>query len=111
MTLTGKIFSFLTLGILLLASSATYSQGSLSGVITDEGTKETLIGATVVIVGTYKGSATDIDGKYTIADINIIPEITNVETEYQVGSVNAHIPVTIMVNMNAMSHAHISSTA
>ncbi len=69
MTLTGKIFSFLTLGILLLASSATYSQGSLSGIITDEGTKETLIGATVVIVGTYKGSATDIDGKYTIADI------------------------------------------
>lgn len=69
MTLTGKIFSVIALGILLLLSSASFSQGSLAGVITEEGSNETLIGATVVIVGTYKGSATDIDGKYIIKDI------------------------------------------
>ena len=69
MTLTGKIFTIIAIGFSLIASSYSFGQGKLSGVITDSETKETLIGATVMIVGTYKGSATDIDGKYTIPDI------------------------------------------
>ena len=69
MTLTGKITTGLVLCLSFMVSLTSMAQGTLSGVIKDANTKETLIGATVMIVGTYKGSATDIDGKYTIADI------------------------------------------
>ena len=69
MTLTGKILTILVLGVSLVFSSVSYGQGKLAGVIKDSETQETLIGATVMIVGTYKGSATDIDGKYLIEDI------------------------------------------
>ncbi|MGB0166392.1 MAG: carboxypeptidase-like regulatory domain-containing protein, partial [Luteibaculum sp.] len=41
-----------------------------SGVITDESTGETLPGALVQIVGTYKGASADFDGKYVIKEIN-----------------------------------------
>ncbi|MGB1003139.1 MAG: TonB-dependent receptor [Salibacteraceae bacterium] len=69
MTLTGKIAISLALLLSAVVSTVSFAQGTLSGVITDANTKETLIGATVMIVGTYKGTATDIDGKYAITDI------------------------------------------
>lgn len=42
---------------------------TLTGTIFDEETGETLPGATVVLVGTYKGGVTDFDGKYTIEGV------------------------------------------
>ncbi len=39
-------------------------QGVISGVVLDEGSSETLIGANVVIEGTTIGTSTDFDGKY-----------------------------------------------
>jgi len=39
---------------------------SISGTVSDELTKETLPGATVVIKGTTKGASTDINGKFTL---------------------------------------------
>ncbi len=55
--------------LLLLPLQLLYAQGSLSGVITDKGTKEGLIGATVLLIGTYKGASTDVNGRYTISNI------------------------------------------
>lgn len=57
--------------LLLFGSILAQAQntGKLVGVVTDADSKETLIGATVMLVGTYKGAATDINGKYNIADI------------------------------------------
>lgn len=45
----------------------------LRGVITDQDTKNPLIGATVVILGTYPllGASTNIDGRFTITDVPI----------------------------------------
>jgi outer membrane cobalamin receptor len=43
--------------------------GMLQGVIVDEETKETIIGATVRIAGTGMGTATDFDGRYIIRNI------------------------------------------
>lgn len=43
--------------------------GNISGVITEEGTNETLPGVNVRIVGTNFGSATNPDGRYTIRNI------------------------------------------
>ena len=57
----------LALGV-AVASAASAQTGKLSGRITDE-TGEPLIGATVLLVGTDYGAATDLDGNYTILRI------------------------------------------
>lgn len=43
--------------------------GTLKGTIKDESTGETLIGATVLIVGTYKASSSDFVGNYELEEI------------------------------------------
>ena len=68
--LTGSMLRSLFILILSIAFAFSSSaQGTLTGVITDKGTNEGLIGATVLLIGTYKGASTDINGKYTIAGI------------------------------------------
>lgn len=55
-----------------LLSLATFSfaqNGSISGIVTDATTGETVVGANVVIQGTAVGSATDIDGKFNIPNV------------------------------------------
>ncbi|MDQ0967425.1 outer membrane receptor protein involved in Fe transport [Flavobacterium sp. W4I14] len=52
----------LTISILAYAQT-----GKISGTVTDKKTGETLIGVTVKIKGTTKGTSTGADGKYTIA--------------------------------------------
>jgi outer membrane receptor protein involved in Fe transport len=67
--------------ILVVAQISLFAQsGILRGTVKDESTGETLIGATVFIVGTYKGSATDIDGKYLITGIK--PGDYNIKVSY-----------------------------
>jgi len=52
----------------LTISVLAYAQtGKISGTVTDKKTGETLIGVTVKIKGTTKGTSTGADGKYTIA--------------------------------------------
>ena len=56
-------------GILLLSTflgTSSFGQTQLSGTVTDASTGEALIGATIVY-GKGKGTATDIDGNYSIA--------------------------------------------
>ena len=77
MTLIGRnIFCIKLFGLILLfvvssfdGFSQSSSSGSLSGVVIDATTKEPLIGATVLIVGTYKGTITDENGNFKISDI------------------------------------------
>lgn len=53
--------------LVLTFSVLSYAQtGKISGTITDKKTGETLIGVTVKIKGTTKGTSTGADGKYTI---------------------------------------------
>lgn len=63
-----KVFTFL---LLVFASQWVLGQktGSLKGKVTDAQSGETLIGATVMIVGTYKGVSTDLDGNFYIDNI------------------------------------------
>ncbi len=58
---TTILFSFLTICL--------FAQGSLTGKIIDEETKEGLIGATVTIEGTDQGTVTDFDGNFTIENL------------------------------------------
>ncbi|MCD4663938.1 MAG: TonB-dependent receptor [Bacteroidales bacterium] len=60
----------LCLPILLLISSVVVSQtGTLRGKITDAETGEELIGAAVLVEGTFHGSSADLDGNYSIPNI------------------------------------------
>ncbi|HOY96288.1 MAG TPA: TonB-dependent receptor [Catalimonadaceae bacterium] len=61
-----SLFILILSTVFAFTSSA---QGTLTGVITDKATNEGLIGATVLLIGTYKGAATDFNGKYTITGI------------------------------------------
>jgi outer membrane receptor protein involved in Fe transport len=70
---TLTIFAFIFLGAMLYAQSS----GKLMGIITDENTGEPLIGANVVIEGTFLGAATNVEGRYVI--LNIPPGIYNVK--------------------------------
>ena len=47
-----------------------FAQQSLSGTITDADTGEPLLGVTVLVQGTNKGTVSDFDGNYTINNLN-----------------------------------------
>lgn len=57
----------LIIGVILIFSNQTFSQtGILKGQVFDKNTRETLIGATVVLPGTTIGVSTDFDGNYSL---------------------------------------------
>jgi TonB-linked SusC/RagA family outer membrane protein len=59
-----KLRSFLLL-LLIIAGTSVFAQDkSITGIVTDQSTGETLPGASVVVKGTTKGSTSDIDGKF-----------------------------------------------
>jgi len=65
-----KIVPFLLLFVFIPFLSRGQSKtGSIKGKVVDESSDETLIGATVVVVGTYKAASTDVDGNFKIEGI------------------------------------------
>ncbi len=50
----------------LLTMSVVAQERSISGKVADATTNESLIGVTVLVEGTYTGTATDVDGNFTI---------------------------------------------
>ena len=55
--------------VLLLQGLTAQNNGIITGSVTDSETGEKLIGVNVVLVGTTKGSASDLDGVYSIRNI------------------------------------------
>src|SRR5664280_1815611 len=59
--------ALLLLGFFLLLTARSFAQErTITGTVSASDTKETLPGATVVIKGTTTGTATDINGKYSL---------------------------------------------
>lgn len=57
--------------LFVIISAAVFAQtGKISGKVSDKKTGETLIGVTVKIKGTTKGSSTDVDGKFILAGLD-----------------------------------------
>ncbi len=52
--------------VYILLPLSVFCQTTVSGVVTDANTGETLIGANVIIQGTNTGTATDFDGSYSL---------------------------------------------
>ncbi len=64
-----KYLSFIIIVLILTAHSALAQTGSISGVVTDSsGAPQPDVN--VKIKGSYKGTATDVDGKYSLTGIN-----------------------------------------
>ena len=59
------------LALLLPITAWAQSSGKLTGRVTDAATGEGLPGANVIIVGTQIGTATDVDGNYTIIGVPV----------------------------------------
>ncbi len=64
----------------LIAPASWAQTGKVAGKVVDRTTGEGLIGATVVVEGTSRGAATDVNGEYTI--LNVPPGIHVVRASY-----------------------------
>ncbi len=62
-------YSILLISFLFGSSLIAQDTGVITGIVVDTETGETLIGVNVVLEGTIKGTATDIDGRYTISNV------------------------------------------
>ncbi|HIF15368.1 MAG TPA: carboxypeptidase-like regulatory domain-containing protein, partial [Bacteroidetes bacterium] len=69
----------------LSLSSVLFSQNTFNAIVEDKDSKEVMVGATIVLKGTTKGTTADADGKATITDIpdgkqTVIVSFTGYET-------------------------------
>jgi len=81
-TKVNKLVKTLLLSFALLLTTNTFAQnqGRIIGTVVDSHTGETLIGVNVVLDGTIKGTATDIDGRFSIR--NVEPAIYDIVISY-----------------------------
>ncbi len=76
MKLWRQLFPILILTAFL--STSLYAQsGKIAGQILDAGTKDPVIGANVIILGTTMGAATDLEGNFTI--LNVAPGVYTIK--------------------------------
>ncbi len=75
--------NYFSQGLLLLAfllsGSWAIAQRTISGTVTDAATKEPLIGANILVLGTSSGTITDLDGTYSL---NVPDGFTELEFTY-----------------------------
>lgn len=95
-------FTRITLFFLFVSlSSFAFGQNTVSGIVTDGETGETLIGASVLIKGTVRGTVTDVDGSYTLISHVPVPytlqiSMVGMETkEVEVTETNATVNVAL----------------
>jgi outer membrane receptor for ferrienterochelin and colicin len=87
------LFAFFSASLVAAAQT-----GSISGIITDAKTKETIIGGSVLVQGTQSGTSTDIEGKFTIN--NLTPGTYNLQVSY-VAYKTAIVSVTVETGKTA----------
>lgn len=62
-------FAALVLPLLLLAAHSPPEAGTVTGIVTDAESGDPLVGVNVTVEGTRIGSATDLDGRYTLREV------------------------------------------
>jgi protocatechuate 3,4-dioxygenase beta subunit len=78
---------------LLISTNAFGQSGSIKGTIIDTKSGETLIGATVLIKGTTKGTITDFDGNYSLD--NLEPGTYSIVVSYVAYDTENHDDITV----------------
>jgi len=84
--LIGRLF--LTALFAMLTTSVMAQSGKIAGKVTDQENGDALIGASVLVIGTSLGAATDFDGNYNI--LNVPPGVYTIRVSY-VGYTNKTI--------------------
>ncbi len=80
--------------VLGFLSLATHAQGTITGRVSDTGSDEPLIGATVVVEGTTRGTSTNLDGSFALQ----IPEGDNNIVISYIGYITKTLEVSIRNN-------------
>ena len=100
MHLIPRLLLILSISNLLVAQTT----GKITGTIKDSETNEVLIGANIIVDGTYSGAATDIDGTYYI--LNVKPGTYSLTVNMigykQVKMENVRVSVNRTSTINAM---------
>lgn len=89
-----------TLTVLLFSLQLAIAQRTITGVVTDADSGETLIGANVAVTGTTQGTVTDIDGGFSIEVSDDASSLTISYTGYSDQSVSIVGLNTITVALN-----------
>lgn len=84
----GRILSGIVL-ISLLSVSSAFAQFEVSGTVIDEDTEEPLTGVNIVLQGTSTGTATDIDGNYSLE----VPSLDGTLVVTYIGYIRQEIPI------------------
>jgi hypothetical protein len=63
------VFQFITVLFIMITPWIVSGQGSIKGVVKDKNTGETIIGANVILRGTYMGAATNLEGSFTVTNV------------------------------------------
>lgn len=74
------------------------AQKTISGLVTDGENNEPLVGASIVVTGTTKGTLSDVDGKYTLTDV---PASATSLTFSFTGYANLTIPIGTSTTIDA----------
>jgi TonB-dependent receptor len=64
------LISMAVLSLLLIQSFSYAQTGIIKGTVTDKSSKETLVGANIIVQGTNQGAASDLDGNYIIYNVS-----------------------------------------
>jgi iron complex outermembrane receptor protein len=81
--------SILLLALFTALSQFALAQRAITGTVSDASSGETLVGASVVVTGTTKGTLTDVDGKY---ELQVPDEATSLTFSYT-GYASLTIPI------------------
>ena len=66
-----RISTFLLASIFTLSSNISVAQnGTIRGTITDKNTGETIVGASVIVEGTFTGTAANLDGEFILPNLS-----------------------------------------
>ena len=57
--------------ILFLCATSLSAQGDFRGIIFDQSTNSPIIGATIIIKDTNKGTTTDFDGNFILSNVSV----------------------------------------
>lgn len=63
------LISLAVLSLFLIQSFSYAQTGIIKGTVTDKSSKETLVGANIIVQGTNLGAASDLDGNYVIHNV------------------------------------------
>ena len=80
---------FVLLALFTAMSSFAIAQRTIKGSVTDAASNEGLVGASIVVTGTTKGTLTDVDGKYELS----VPADATTLTYSFTGYANVTIPI------------------